>query len=268
MKRVEVMEFEDQSWFPSWLRSCMTNNIVVMARFLGVRHALSSLLSTALQKTGARSVVDLGSGAGGVMPEVIGTLQEQPEFSEVRLTLTDKYPNLPAASVFNASENGTVSYCEESIDATTLNSAPAGLKTMVNCFHHMNPTQARSILASAVEKREPILIYEMAGHQTPPFPVWLLFLPIGLVMVFLMAFVKSAFVRPFTPQQAIFTYAIPLIPLFYAWDGQASMPRIYRLEDYDTLLEGLESESYTWERGFGQSKRGGKLGSYVLGMPT
>ena len=33
MKRVEVMEFEDQSWFPSWLRSCMTNNIVVMARF-------------------------------------------------------------------------------------------------------------------------------------------------------------------------------------------------------------------------------------------
>ena len=68
MKRVEIMEFEDQSWFPSWLRSCMTNNIVVMARFLGVRHALSSLLSTALQKTGARSVVDLGSGAGGVMP--------------------------------------------------------------------------------------------------------------------------------------------------------------------------------------------------------
>jgi hypothetical protein len=61
---------------------------------------------------------------------------------------------------------------------------------------------------------------------------------------------------------------IPLIPLFYAWDGQASMPRIYRLEDYDTLLEGLETKGYTWERGFGTSKRGGKLGSYVLGMPS
>ena len=103
MKRVEVMEFEDQPWFPSWLRSCMTNNIVVM-------------------------------------PEVMDTLQKQPEFSEVHLTLTDKYPNLPAASVFNASKNGTMRYCKEPIDATTLNSAPAGLKTMVNCFHHMSPS--------------------------------------------------------------------------------------------------------------------------------
>ena len=267
MKRVEVMEFEDQSWFPSWLRSCMTNNIVVMARFLGVRHALSSLLSTALKKTGARTVVDLGSGAGGVMPEVMDTLREHADFSEVRLTLTDKYPNLPAASAFNASESESVRYCEESVDATTLSDAPAGLKTMVNCFHHMSPTQARSILASAVEKREPILIYEMAGHQTPPFPVWLLFLPIGFVMVFLMAFVKSAFVRPFTPQQAIFTYAIPLIPLFYAWDGQASMPRIYRLSTTTPCWRALRARATPGSAALASPKEAENSGAMSSGCP-
>ena len=139
---------------------------------------------------------------------------------------------------------------------------------MVNCFHHMSPQEARSILSNAIEKREPLLIYEMGGHQTVPFPVWLITLPIGLAFVFLMAFVKSAFVRPLTFQQLFFTYVIPLIPLFYAWDGHASMSRIYRFEDLDELLEGLEAPGYTWERGYGRSEKGGKLGSYLLGMPA
>ena len=82
-----------------------------------------------------------------------------------------------------------------------------------------------------------------------------------------MALVKSAFVRPVTPTQLFFTYVIPLIPLFYAWDGQASMPRIYGEKDLDELLEGLEDPEYIWEKGFGLSKRGGKLGSYLLGLP-
>ena len=82
------------------------------------------------------------------------------------------------------------------------------------------------------------------------------------------ALVKSALVRPVTPQQLVFTYLIPLIPLFYAWDGQASMPRIYWLEDLEELLEGLEDPGYTWEKGHGTSKRGGKLGTYLLGMPV
>ena len=77
MKRVDIMEFEDQSWFPSWLRTCMTNNIVIMARWLGVRHALTPLIVKALQRNATDQIVDLGSGAGGVMPEIFETLPEQ-----------------------------------------------------------------------------------------------------------------------------------------------------------------------------------------------
>ena len=72
-----------------------------------------------------------------------------------------------------------------------------------------------------------------------------------------------------TFRQLFFTYVIPLVPLFYAWDGQASMPRLYRFEDLDELIQGLEHHpGYVWEKGYGKNKRGGKLGSYLLGIPA
>ena len=267
LKRVHVLEFEDLDWFPGWLRTCMTNNIVIMARFLGVRHALSPLITTALQRSEARQVVDLGSGAGGVMPEVIETVRTAPGMEDVTLLLSDKFPDRPMIERLAGEPQEELRYLPDSVDATRLEAAPEGLKTMVNCFHHMRPNEARAILASAIEQRQPILIYEMGGHQTVPFILWLLTLPLGLILVFLMAFVKSAFVRPVTPQQLIFTYLIPLIPLFYAWDGQASMPRIYSAEDLDELLSGLEDSNYVWEKGYGQSRSGGKLGTYLMGLP-
>lgn len=267
MKRVQLLEFEDLAWFPSWLRTCMTNNIVIMARFLGVGHALSLLISEALKTRQISHIVDLGSGSGGVLPDVLPEVRRQTG-RDVSLLLSDKYPNRDAIRNFNERGAEPIRYCETPVDATNLETAPSGLKTMVNCFHHMSPPEARAILASAVTGREPLLIYEMAGHQTVPFGLWLLTLPIGLSLVFFMAFVKSAFVRPFTLKQLVFTYLIPVIPIFYAWDGQASMPRIYRMEDLDELLSGLEDPGYTWKKGHGLSRKGAKLGTYLLGLPV
>jgi hypothetical protein len=267
MKRVSVPEFEDLAWFPGWLRTCMTNNIVIMARLIGASHAVAELLENVMKSRGLTQIVDLGSGAGGVLPEMLPTLAARVD-GEVSLLLSDKFPNGDAVKKFNEAGSGPVRYVETSVDATDLAAAPEGIKTMVNCFHHFEPTDARAILASAVEHRQPILIYEMAGHQAVPFALWLLTLPIGLTIVFLMAFLKSALVRPVTFNQLFFTYAIPIIPLFYAWDGQASMPRLYRLEDLDELLSGLERPGYSWEKGYGRSKSGGKLGSYLIGLPV
>ena len=65
----------------------------------------------------------------------------------------------------------------------------------------------------------------------------------------------------------MFSYVIPLIPLFYAWDGQASTARMYTETDIDELLSGLETADYTWEKGYGRSKQGRQLGTYLLGFP-
>ena len=92
-------------------------------------------------------------------------------------------------------------------------------------------------------------------------------LPIGLIFVFLSAFIMAALAKPRTFNHLFFTFVIPIVPFFYAWDGQASMPRIYTPEDIDHLISGLSDETYIWEKGYGVSKKGKPLGSYLLGRP-
>ena len=74
MRRIHILEFEDLPWFPSWLRTCVTNNIVVLARCLGVEHALGALVSDALRRGGLSQIIDLGSGAGGVLPDTLAAI--------------------------------------------------------------------------------------------------------------------------------------------------------------------------------------------------
>ena len=267
MRRVHVLEFEDLHWFPTWLRTPMTNVIVVLARALGVTTVLARLVSRALEEQQIDQVVDLGSGGGGVMPEVLERVREAPATRNAELTLTDLYPNLDALKTFNDSDTRELRYLADPVDATDFSSVPPGLKTMVNCFHHMRPAQARAILQAAHDAREPILIYEMATNKLP-FPVWLLGLPIALPLVALTCLLLTPFVRPVTARQLLLTYVIPLVPIFYAWDGQASMPRLYSPEDMDELLEGLDSSGYRWEKGAAPKEKGKTLGTYLLGMPT
>jgi hypothetical protein len=267
MKRVHVPEIEDMSWFPSMLRTSMTNLIVVFARKFGVIPVLATLVSRVLRERKLGRVVDLGSGGGGPMPELIEQVRANPETRDVELMMTDRYPNLDAIETFNDGRKPYLSYLRSPVDATDLAKAPAGLKTMINCFHHMRPPQARAILESAHRDRQPILIYEMADNKVP-FLVWMLFLPLGLAVVFLMALVLTLFVRPLKLRQLFFTFVIPIVPLAYAWDGQASLPRIYTLEDLEELTAPLASPDYVWEKGYAKTADGRNKGIYLLGMPA
>jgi hypothetical protein len=266
MKRVHVPEIEDQAWFPSWLRTCLTNLIVVFGRMIGGTEVLFALVSRVLKEERIDRIVDLGSGGGGPMPEILSSIREDAQTADATLTMTDLYPNLDALDRFNREDEPHIRYLRDPVDASDLASAPPGLKTMVNCFHHMRPDRARAILESAQAHRQPLLIYEMADNNIP-FVVWLLALPLSLSLVGLSVFFLTPFVRPLTVRQLLFTYVIPIIPVFYAWDGQASMPRIYTLDDLDELLEGLGSPDYRWKKGHAKTRKGRNQGTYLLGLP-
>lgn len=266
MKRIQLFEFEDQEWFPSWLRICMTKLIMVLHRLLGIGEILANLIAHTLIKTKATQIVDLGSGSGGAMPEVMKILHGFDKYKHVNLIMTDLYPDKDIVASFNKENNPSIKYNKSSVNATDIANAPKGLKTMINSFHHMDEKSARQLLKSAQESKQPLLIYEMAENNMPLLLWWLL-LPISLVILFLMVLFMTPFVKPLTWKQLVFTYLIPIIPICYAWDGQASLPRMYTLKDFDVLLEGLESDDYTWEKEVMFRKKGKKLGTYVLGMP-
>jgi hypothetical protein len=266
MKRIQLFEFEDFPWFPKMIRTGMTNLIVVFHQMMGTEEVIADLIRKTRMKYAFDQIVDLGSGSGGAMPEVIRRINEAGESAPLSLLLTDLHPNPELVKRINNDEEPAVTYFSTPLDATELGNAPAGLKTMMNSFHHMPPAAAKKILRSAQENKEPLLIYEMA-ENTVPTALWWGLLPLSLSILFVMALFMTPFIKPLRWPQLLFTYLIPLIPLCYAWDGQASSVRIYTFADIEGLLEGMRTDDYHWEMAPAEKANGKKLGYYVLGVP-
>ena len=265
MKRIQLFEFADFSWFPSTIRSSMTKLIVVLQKMMGTPQVIANIVSGIKKAHPFSTIVDIGSGSGGVMPLVTEQLNQTDPKNPTSLLLTDLYPNKSFVESINNSANPHVSYSNESLDATNLNNTPEGLKTMINCFHHMPPDKARQILRSAQYNKQPLLIYELS-ENTIPLVLWWLFLPISLIILFIMVLFMTPFVKPLTWQQLLFTYIIPVIPIFYAWDGQTSMVRTYTFKDIETLLPN-PVENYSWKITQAKNIKGKKAGYYISGLP-
>ena len=266
MKRIQLFEFEDYAWFPSWLRTCMTNLIMVFHKMMGVSEVLAYLIYRVVKEKNLSKIVDLGSGSSGAMPDVMKVLREIDGLKDIELVMTDLYPHKDVVKRFNENVTANISYLETPVDATDMGSVPQGLKTFINSFHHMPPEKARKILVSAEENNQPILIYEMAENKIPLF-IWVILLPISLFIIMIMTLFMTPFVKPLTWQQLVFTYLIPIIPICYAWDGQASLPRMYAEKDVNELLEGLGEQDYYWEHGAAKKSNGKKFGTYIVGYP-
>ncbi len=259
MKRIHLFEVEDHSWLPNWIRQCMTRLIVIVHKILGSTEELAGILARLIQQTGSTHIIDLCSGSGGPMPEVYNLLKTQYGFTTLQLTLTDLYPNLEMARRINHQNTLEIHYVTTPVNATNIDVSQTGIRTMVCSMHHMRPNIARHILADALQKQQPICVFEISDNS---FPTWLWW--IALLPNFVMALFITPFVKPLTWQQLVFTYLVPVIPVCFAWDGAVSNARTYTLQDMDQLLEGLSDPGYRWETGKinGRSKK-----LYLLGIP-
>ncbi|MBR9921057.1 MAG: hypothetical protein GYB31_09475 [Bacteroidetes bacterium] len=262
MKRIELFEFEDFHWLPVSIRSGITNLIKVFHRMIGTKEVLTNLLNKVREKIHFEQIVDMGSGSGGPMPEVVANLNSQNAANPVHLLLTDYHPGPEIVERINSRKIPNVQYHPASVDARNIASTPDGLKTMVASFHHMSPSVAKEILHAAQESGQPILIYELAKNNVPLLLWWLL-LPISLPILFGMVWFMTPFVRPLSFSQIIFTYLIPIIPIIYAWDGQASLMRTYTFDDIESLLE--KEDNYVWEIQDALKANGKTAGYYIFG---
>ncbi|WP_350290103.1 hypothetical protein [uncultured Croceitalea sp.] len=266
MKRIELFEFEDFSWLPNAVRSGATNLIIIFHKIMGTTEVLVQLLLNIREKHNFNQIVDMGSGSGGPMPAVVAELNKTAPKGPISLILSDLHPNPEIVATINNKNLDTISYHKESVNAAEIANAPEGLKTMIASFHHMNPSIAKKILQSAEENKEPILIYELAKNNVPLL-IWCLLLPISLTILIIMSLVMTLFVRPLSLSQIVFTYLIPLIPIVYAWDGQASLMRTYTFKDIEQLLGENKNPNYKWTIAEATKANGKKLGYYISGIP-
>jgi hypothetical protein len=257
LPRLQLFEFIDLEWFPKVLRNHATDYLETVSSRLGVFDSATEVLARGLRASGSNELLDLGSGGGGPLPRLRRLLEEQHGL-KARVVLSDKFPNAQARERASAYGEG-VSFLERSVDLMQVPPDLRGMRTLVNALHHFRPEEARAVLADAQAKNVPIAIFEML-HRTPVGLLSTLLIPLFVLLL-------TPLIRPLTPLRLLFTYLVPLTPLFIFWDGLVSTLRMYNQAELRALTDSLAREGYTWEVGEVTLPGKPKV-TYVLGLPS
>ena len=124
MRRLHLLEIEDQPWCPAVLRDAATDFLQFMIVRTDTYAPALPLLQSALERAGTRQVVDLCSGGGGPWPGLLPLLDAADAGVQVRLT--DRYPNREAFERANERTGGRLAFHGEPVDATALPNFFAG----------------------------------------------------------------------------------------------------------------------------------------------
>ena len=253
-----LFEFEDLPWFPAMLRESMTDYLRYILTLTNFYEPVTALLTESLQQTGSNTMVDLCSGGGGPINQVKNNL-EMAGTGGIKIILTDKFPNTTAFEFLAAKSTGTISYIQHPVDAMNVSPDIKGFRTMFSAFHHFSREQATAILKNATTANTGIAIFD--GGSKNMFTVLLIIIVHPLAFFFL-----TPFFRPFKWSRIIFTYIIPLIPLFTIWDGIVSITRLYMPAKLMAMAMAVEPANYHWQSGFRKNKWGLKI-AFLIGIP-
>lgn len=237
MPRIDAPELEDHAWFPSVLRDAMTGYLRVAAEVIRMSSVAEPLIREAMAVAGTRTIVDLCSGGGGPVLSLAKRLRARTP-ADVRVVLTDKYPNVGAFERAASELRGVVVYREDSIDATAIPADLEGVRTIFNALHHLPPAAARAVFADAARKRQPIVSFEFVERSLQ-----------GAALVgsaFASSIALMPFVRPRRIENFALTYAVPVLPFAIGWDGFASCLRSYSVPELEAMVKPLTSASYTF----------------------
>lgn len=260
MRRMHLFEFEDQPWLPRILRDGVTDLLHKNIEVARLYHPVLPLLAEALRASGEASLLDLCSGGGGPVPVLRQALAADFDL-DVPARLTDLYPNISAFAAIAGRERGRVDHVCEPIDATCVPAELAGFRTLFTCFHHFRPAQAQAILNDAWAKRRGIGVFEFTERSTSGLS--------QLLLSPLFAAVVTPFIRPFRWSRLALTYALPVIPGLYLFDGLVSQLRTYSIDELRDMTRPLRRDDYVWRIGQVRHPVFPRVHlTYLIGHPT
>ena len=254
MKRTHLFELEDQNWFPKKLRIYGTDFL----RFLTVKtkmfHPIIPVIKKGIEHSRDKQIVDLCSGSGGGIIELFQELKK--DHAHLKIVFTDLFPNLTAKKEIESKLTEAI-YHENSIDARNVSAELKGLRTMFLSFHHFNEKEAKKILQNVVDCEESIAIFE-GQERSFKSVIAMFFSPISVLLI-------TPFIRPFSLWRLVFTYLIPIVPIFVWWDGIVSSMRTYSVNELNNLVKTLHNgNKYKWE--INRIKSGPVHIIYLLGL--
>ena len=255
MKHKHLFEFEDQRWFPGFLRNYLTDFLQFVSNKFNVYKGAVPVLSEALAKSGNSTIIDLASGGGGGLINLVSALEK--DHPQINVVLTDYYPNEKAFE-FTASQSSKFTYRKESVDARNVPGDLKGLRTQFLSLHHFREEDAVKILQNAVDAKTGIAMFESQERNVKSV-IAMIFSPLNVLFV-------TPFIRPFSIGRIIFTYIIPLVPVFVMFDGILSALRTYTVPEMEELVSRVKGhENYDWK--IGKVKSGPATILHLIGTP-
>ena len=235
---MHLFEFHELWWFPSVWRDLVTDFLSFFFKAFRPYLCVAPVLAEALESSGSKCIVDLCSGAGQPVLSVLPALDRR-GCSLESITLTDKYPNLVAFRSAVDGGEGRVKCIETSVDATAVPDALDGFRTLFTSFHHLRPAEARAVLSDARRKGEGIGVFEFTERN-----LWIWGIPVLLIP--LLVWACTPFMRPFSWRRLLWTYVLPVVPLVAMWDGLVSNLRTYSISELESLTSGLDDSQFRW----------------------
>jgi hypothetical protein len=236
MNRIHLIEIEDMSWCPRSLRDAITDCIQFGLNLLNFYGPIFRQLKEAVFQSNDDGILDLGSGAGG--PWLSLWRMSQKDESNLRIALSDKYPNLAAFNRLKRISASGIGFHTVSLDNLQIPPELDGFRTFFGAFHHFRPDEARAILQDAVDSGHGIGIFEITGRHPLSF-----LLMLGLPLT---AFLCSPFIRPFRLSRLFWTYLMPAAPAIGFFDGIISCLRTYSPKEMTALVASLTPNRYNW----------------------
>ncbi|WP_054741600.1 hypothetical protein [Cellulosilyticum ruminicola] len=248
MKRVQLFEFMDLKYFPSFLRNLNTDVLELINSKGQTFDAMIPIIDDVSKKSKTNQIVDLCSGGGGAWIRLSKLLKEKN--TNVRIKLTDKFPNSKAIKRINSMQS-VIKYEENSVDALNVPKNLQGVRTIFGGFHHMKEDVAKAILKKAKDDKQGIVISE--AMLMPPklawitLPIQILLLPLMLIYYWIM-YAKVMKGSPLTVvARLLFTYLIPIAPLTMIFDSFISIVRIYDKQMLEEMVQPLQGDDYTYK---------------------
>lgn len=253
MARIHLFEFEDLKWFPGFLRNYGTDFLQFLSNATKMYKPVIPIIEKGLKASGSKQIIDLGSGGGGGLIWLNSQLCK--DIPDLKIVLTDYYPNISAFE-YTKKQADNFEYIEQPVDARNVPPELKGLRTQFLSLHHFRPNDAKRILQNAVNSGSAIAIFEGQERSFPSI--------LAMVLSPISVLLTTLFIRPFKIGRIIFTYIIPIVPLFVMWDGIVSSLRTYSIKEMKALVESLENkDSYNWE--INKVKSGPSVILYLLG---
>lgn len=253
MARIHLFEFEDLKWFPGFLRNYGTDFLQFLSNTTKMYKPVIPIIEKGLKASGSKQIIDLGSGGGGGLIWLNSQLCK--DIPDLKIVLTDYYPNISAFE-YTKKQADNFEYIEQPVDARNVPPELKGLRTQFLSLHHFRPNDAKRILQNAVNSGSAIAIFEGQERSFPSI--------LAMVLSPISVLLTTLFIRPLKIGRIIFTYIIPIVPLFVMWDGIVSSLRTYSIKEMKALVESLENkDSFNWE--INKVKSGPSVILYLLG---